>query len=98
MDTGEYGAPERALGEGALRERALGEGALREGALGEGALRERALGEGALREGALGEGVLRERAPRRRGRVLRALLAALITTAVVVPLSGAARPQIPAPP
>lgn len=78
MDTGEYGAPERALGEGVLRERALG--------------------EGALREGALGEGVLRQRGLRRRGRVLRALLAALITTAVVVPLSGAARPQIPAPP
>ncbi|POX45137.1 hypothetical protein C3489_34835 [Streptomyces sp. Ru71] len=36
--------------------------------------------------------------PARRGRgLLRALLAALITTAVVLPLSAAARPQIPAP-
>ncbi|MEU3843219.1 alpha/beta hydrolase [Streptomyces sp. NPDC028635] len=38
-----------------------------------------------------------EGGPRRRGRVLRALTAALITAAVVVPLSGAARPRIPAP-
>ncbi|MFF9814332.1 alpha/beta hydrolase [Streptomyces sp. NPDC014006] len=45
-----------------------------------------------------GEYGARQNPARRRGRrLLRALLAALITTAVVLPLSAAARPQIPAP-
>ncbi|MER5401203.1 alpha/beta hydrolase [Streptomyces sp. NPDC002599] len=40
----------------------------------------------------------RQRPRRPRRRLGRALLAALVTAAVVVPLSGAARPEIPAPP
>ncbi|MFJ8636831.1 alpha/beta hydrolase [Streptomyces sp. NPDC093568] len=42
-------------------------------------------------------GTRERRKTRRTGRLRRALLAALITGAVVAPLSGAARPEIPAP-